>query len=165
MSNDDTFMSRLIEETYTEPLEKDQSENVFDLRNYFEKRLNQVDHLSLKDYLGQHLLTCKSLTLSSITKCYRLIINEFILDFPSNWSIFAEIDKVNLICLDPSEDQDSLLDIFSEVSGSYWSIALFRENEDVQLVFVPELESREHFNWMKNYFEKKIVAVAENKAA
>jgi len=165
MNNDDAFMSKLIEETCTEAVEKDQPESSFDLRNYFEKRLNQVDHLSIKDYLEQHFLKCNSLTFLSTTMCYRLIINNYILDFPSNWSIFAEIGRNDLILLDNSEDSDYLLDVFSEISGHNSNIALFKDNEEIHLVLVPGLNSIEHFTWIKSYFEKKKSSIRERKAA
>jgi len=30
-----------------------------------------------------------------------------------------------------------------------------KENHEVQLVFLPEENSRDHVNWMRNYFDKK----------
>ena len=42
MSNDDTLISKLISETYLETSDKDQPNAVVDLRNYFERKLNEV---------------------------------------------------------------------------------------------------------------------------
>lgn len=156
MSNsDDILISKLIEETCTEVIEKDQPNSFVDLRNYFEKRLNEVDFISISDYLDQHHLSHQSIFFQHKSKCYRLVFNQTTLDFPSNWSIFKEISKTEIVYVDHSLDQDSLLDIFAELSGSYQNIVLVKENQEVQLVFLPEENSRDHINWMRNYFEKK----------
>ncbi len=154
-SNDDTLISKLIEETCTESVEKDQPNSFIDLRKYFEKRLNEVDFLSIQDYLQQHHLSHQPIPLRPNSNCYRLTFKQSVLDFPSNWSIFKDIKNSDLIYVDQSLDQDFLLDIFAELCGSFQNIVLVRENQEVQLVFLPEEESRDHVKWMRNYFEKK----------
>lgn len=155
-NNDDILISKLIEETCTETsIEKDQPNSFIDLRKYFEKRLNEVDFLSIADYLNQHHLTHQAIALQDKSKCFRLIFKQTTLDFPSNWSIFKEIKKTDLVYVDQSLDQDFLLDIFAELCGSFQNIVLVKENEEVQLVFLPEENSRDHVNWMRNYFDKK----------
>lgn len=154
-NNDDILISKLIEETCTETIEKDQPNSFIDLRKYFEKRLNEVDFLSIADYLDQHHLAHQSVNYQERSKCYRLVFKQTILDFPSNWSIFKEIAKTDLVYVDQSLDQDYLLDIFSELCGSHQNIVLVRENQDVQLVFLPEENSKDHVTWMRNYFDKK----------
>ena len=155
MSNEDTLISKLIEETYTESVEKDQPNTCVDLRKYFEKRLNQIDFISIHDYLDQHHLSHQVLSFETLSKCYRLSFKQSVLDFPSNWSVFKDINTSDLIYVDQSLDQDFLLDIFSELCGSFQNIVLVRENQDIQLVFLPEEESRDHIRWMRDYFEKK----------
>lgn len=155
MSNEDTLISKLIEETCVEPLEKDRPDTCIDLRKYFEKRLNQVDFISIGDYLDQNHLSHQALILENNSGCYRLSFKQSILDFPSNWSIFKDIKSSDLLYVDQSVDQDFLLDIFAELCGSFQNIVLVKEEQEVQLVFLPEEESLDHVKWMRDYFVKK----------
>lgn len=165
MNNDDTLIAKLISETYdSEADDKDLPNSFVDLRNYFEKRLNQVDFLSLSDYIGQNQLSAVEFIFQSNSMCYRLIMKDSILDFPSNWSIFKEIKSQDLIYVDQSLDQDFLLDIFAELNGEYGNIALLKEGSVLKMVFLPEHDSKEHIQWMRSYFEKKN-QVSEKEAA
>lgn len=155
MSEDDTLISKLISETYTEAIEKDQPNSFVDLRNYFEKRLNEVDYLCINEYLLQNGLDCVELKLMGQTQCYRLVLKKSTLDFPSNWSIFKEMRTNDLIYVDQSLDQDFLLDIFSELNGNHANLALVKDEEHLKMVFLPEESSKEHIQWMRTFFEKK----------
>ena len=164
-NNEDALISKLIEETCAETEEKDQPNSFVDLRKYFEKRLNEVDFLSIADYLDQHHLSHQLVSFQSDSKCYRLSFKQSVLDFPSNWSVFKNIKTTDLIYVDQTLDEDFLLDIFSELCGSFQNIVLVKENQEVQLVFLPEESSSDHVKWMRNYFEKKGEEVAEKAAA
>jgi len=155
MSNDDTLISKLISETYTETSDKDQPNAVVDLRNYFERKLNEVDFLSVSDYLFQHNLKMSDLSYQNKSQCYRLVHNESVLDFPSNWSIFKDIKNEDLVYVDQSLDQDFLLDIFSELTGNFSNLALVKDNKEVKIIFLPEETSKEHIQWFRGYIEKK----------
>jgi hypothetical protein len=155
MNNDDTLISKLISETYLEGSEKESPSATGDLRNYFERKLNEVDFISISDYLSQHNLSVSNLIFQSATQCYRLVLNESTIDFPSNWSIFNEIKTENLVYLDQSLDQDFLLDIFSELNGDFYNLALVKDEIDVKLIYLPEIASREHLQWFRGFFEKK----------
>ena len=155
MSNEDTLISMLIEETCNEKVDKDQPENVVDLQKYFEKRLNQVDYISIEDYFAQNDLIHQELHYESKNGCFRLILKQTILDFPSNWSIFNQIKNSDFVYVDSNGDVDFLLDIFTELNGSSQSIALVKEKNIVKLVFFSTEESMDHVNWMSEYFKKK----------
>ena len=155
MSNDDTLISQLISETYIETSDKDQPNAVVDLRNYFEKKLNEIDFNSINDYIAQHELAVSPLALQEKTQCYRLSFNGASLDFPSNWSIFKDIKSEDVIYLDQSLDQDFLLDIFSELTGNFFNLALVKEGQEVKLVYLSEEKSKDHVQWFRDYFEKK----------
>ncbi len=155
MNNDDTLISKLISETYVEGAEKDQPNAVVDLRNYFERKLNEVDFNSMSDYLIQHDLKTSKLSFQAKSQCYRLVHNESILDFPSNWSIFKDIKSEEVIYVDQSLDQDFLLDIFSELTGEQANLALVKEDSEVKLIYLPEEASRDHVKWFRGFFEKK----------
>ena len=155
MNNDDILISQLISETYDEASEKEQPIDVLDLRNYFERKLNEVEFISINDYLAQNNLEMSDLMLQDQTQCYRLIYNDSVLDFPVNWSIFKEIGVEDLVFVDQSLDQDFLLDIFSEITGGYKNLALVKENGQVKMVYLPEEASKEHIQWFRGFFEKK----------
>jgi hypothetical protein len=154
-NNDDILISQLISETYIDGDSKDQPNDCIDLRNYFEKRLNQVDYLSINDYIAQHELVSNDLELVKKTKCYRLVINGSVLDFPSNWSVFKDLRNKELVFIDQSLDQDFLLDIFSEITGSFSNLAMVNESENVRVIFLPEEASKDHVQWIRGYLEKK----------
>jgi hypothetical protein len=166
MSNDDTLISQLISETYTETSDKEQPSPVIDLRNYFERKLNEVEFLSIGDYLAQNNLSMSDLMLQEQTQCYRLTYNKSVFDFPVNWSIFKEIGTEDIVFVDQSLDQDYLLDIFSEITGGYTNLALVKENSLVKIVYLPEDASKEHIQWFRGFFEKKnTAAIVEEKDA
>lgn len=164
-NDDDKLISRLIEETCTETVEKDQPNSFIDLRKYFEKRSNEVGYISIVDYLDQQQLVHQIASFQSSSGCYRLNLNQAVLDFPSNWSIFKEIKSTCLVYVDQSLDQDFLLDVFSELRGCFQNIALIKENQDVHLVFLSEENALDHVKWMRGYFEKKNAGEAEKVAA
>lgn len=155
MNNDDTLISQLLTETYTEAPAKDQPNAVVDLRNYFEKKLNEVDFISMNDYLNQHQLAMSQLIFQEKSRCYRLVYNDAVLDFPSNWSIFKDIQSDDLAYVDQSLDQDFLLDIFSELTGKFSNLALLKENLDAKLVYLPEETSKDHLKWFRGFLEKQ----------
>ncbi len=157
-NNEDTLISKLIEETCTESGERDQDTSFVDLRKYFEKRLNEVDFVSISDYMDQHHLSHQVLSYQRNSSCYRLLFKQSVLDFPSNWSVFGHIQNEDLIYIDPTSDDDFLLDIFSELCGSFQNIVLVRDNKEVQLVFLPEESAVTHVKWMKGYFNKKMTS-------
>jgi hypothetical protein len=165
MDNDDTLISKLISETYIEAPDKDQPNAVSDLRNYFEKKLNEVEFISMDDYLAQHCLKMSKLKLQAQTQCYRLIYKKSVLDFPSNWSIFKEIKNEDVVYVDQSLDQDFLLDIFSELTGNFSNIALIKEENVLKLIYLPEESSKEHVKWFRGFFEKKNQDGSEAKEA
>lgn len=165
MNEDDTLLSKLIAETYTDSVDKDQPNSFVDLRNYFEKRLNEVDYKSLSDYLGQNSIDWVLMEYRLESKCYRLIMKGSLIDFPSNWSVFKEIKSQDIIYVDQSLDQDFLLDVFAELNGKHGNIALVKDEQVVKMVFLPEEVSKEHVQWMRNYFEKKNQEVVEKSAA
>ncbi len=155
MSNEDTLISKLIDETYVEESEKETATALVDLNKYFEKRLNEVDYLSLIDYIEQNGLEQFGLILHPTTRCYRLEMGTNTLDFPSNWSIFNAIESNHLVFLNSTNDHDFLLDIFSELRGVVQNVAIVKDEKMLKWVFLPLDSSIEHVKWIRNYFEKK----------
>lgn len=155
MNDDDKLISKLLTETCIEAPDKDQPNAVLDLRNYFERKLNEVDFISINDYLIQHSLDMSKLTFQNMSQCYRLVFKGSVLDFPSNWSIFKDIKSDDMVYVDQSLDQDFLLDIFSELKGNFTNIALVKDSNEVTLIYLPEEASKDHIQWFRGYFEKK----------
>jgi len=155
MVDKDLFMSQITEETCAEAGEDTTLAKCVDFQKYFEKRLNQVEFNSLSDYLNQQSLNHHALEFQATSKCYRLNINDSILDFPSNWSIFEEISTKEIIPVDHVTDQNFLIDIFSELIGTVENIVLLRDNQNIKLVFLQSSNFKDHLNWMLGYFEKK----------
>ena len=155
MKNEDTLISQLTSETYDDGPEKEQPITVSDLRNYFERKINEVEFISITDYLVQNNLEMSELFLEDKSQCYRLIYNELVLDFPINWSIFNDISTSDLVYVDESLDQDFLLDIFSEITGEYKNLALVNLDGAIKLIYFPEETSNEHLEWFRGFFEKK----------
>lgn len=165
MNDDDKLISKLLTETCVETPGKDQPNAVVDLRNYFERKLNEVDFLSMSDYLIQHNLGMSKLIYQKKSQCYRLVFSGSVLDFPSNWSIFKDIKTDDMVYVDQSLDQDFLLDIFSELTGTYTNIALVKQdNGEVALIYLPEEASKDHIQWFRGYFEKKNAEVLKDAA-
>ena len=154
MKNDDFLISQLISETYDDAPQKEQPNDVIDLRNYFEKKLNEIEFLSIKEYLTQNGLVAQSVKYIEQIKCFRIILNNHIIDFPSNWSIFNDLTKGNLIFLESKNDQDYLLEIFSELRGIQSNLAILNHDSQISMVFLPEELSKVHLKWFRGFFEK-----------
>ena len=155
MNNEDTLISKLISETCDEGLEQEELNAVSDLRNYFERKVNEVEFISINDYLSQNNLEMSELLHQDETQCYRLVYNKSILDFPTNWSIFEDIKSKDLVYINDQLDNDFLLDIFSELTGEYKNLALIKESGQLRMVFLSEETSFEHIEWFRSFFEKK----------
>ncbi len=155
MNNDDLLMSKLIAETYTESSDKDQPNAVGELRSYFEKKLNEVEFISLKDYVQQNNLRINDVHFQAKTKCFRIKLDQTILDFPSNWSIFKQISSEDIVYVDSTLDQDFLLDIFAEINNEHFNLLFVKEIEKIKIVYLPEHTSKDHLQWFRGFVEKK----------
>jgi len=157
MNMEDDLISKLIEETCKEEQEETPQEDgkVFELSNYFEKRINQVEFLSLEKYIVQQDLNSFELSYNQNNGCYRLTTNKMTLDFPSNWSLFHTLKINKLQWVNAHENTDFLCDIFSEVLGSCEAFALTNDNGKFNVTLFADGSANEHYEWMLNYFSKK----------
>lgn len=161
MSDHESLLKKITEETYQEDVS---SSSPISLVNYFEKRLNEVDYLSLKNYLVDENVLFLPLNFIESTKCYRINLNETIIDFPSNWSIFSKFAKDQLVYVNASADEDFLCEIFLSHVGEVKVIVLAGENHESHLIFLNSEKSEKHFEWINNYFAKKL-ELEEKKAS
>jgi len=155
MKNDDLLISKLINETCKEESTTEVS-NVLNLSQYFEKRLNQVEHKSLKEYLIQHDVLHYKLEYMPFSKCYRLETeNSLLLDFPSNWGPFTNITYSGCVQIDSQKnDNEFLCEILSEVVGEVNMLVITSENNSILLIPLSS-SGLEHAQWLTEYFEKK----------
>jgi hypothetical protein len=160
MKNDETLISKLIEETCqeenseglnTEPITKPME----DLSSYFERRVNQVEYLSLAKYIFDQSLTAIELKFNQSTKCFKMKIGNIELDFPSNWSVFSTISTTEVIYVNRENDTDFLCDILTEISAHCESFMLVNDKNEVNLITFNDYSGQLHLEWMKAYFEKR----------
>ena len=157
MNMEDDLISKLINETCKEEQSEEKLEEakVFELSNYFEKRVNQVEFLSLEKYLTQQDLNSFTLSYNELNSCYRLETNNVTLDFPSNWSIFHTLKVNKLQWISAKENTDFLCDIFAEVLGSCEAFALTNDSGKFNITLFSDSSANDHYEWMLNYFSKK----------
>lgn len=157
MKNEDLLMSQLLEETCKDSEKANEltESNGGDLVKYFEKRLNQVDFLSLDVYIKEEGLKSFSLNYIEKSKCFRLVCGMYELDFPSNWSVFKSLHTSNLNFVTQANDQDFLCEIFSEINSNCESFIVLNENGKCCLLMFSDYSGKLHFEWMKEYFESR----------
>lgn len=163
MKNDE-LISKLIEETCNEE-EAPAAKAVESLSDYFDRKVNQVEFLSLSKYITQQGLESSKLSYNAETKCYRLEIKEMKLDFPSNWSVFEGLNQNNFAYINRENDHDFLCDIFSEIHKECESFILIQDHDDCNLITFSDYSGKLHSDWIKNYFEKKKEKEEYQKAA
>jgi hypothetical protein len=164
MKNDEILISKLIEETCTD----ENSENLNsgpttkpseDLSSYFERRVNQVEYLSLAKYIFDQSLNAIELKFNNPTKCFKMKIGNIELDFPSNWSVFSNISTTEVIYVNRENDTEFLCDILTEISDHCESFMLVNDKNEVNLITFNDYSGQLHFEWMKAYFEKRNLKV------
>lgn len=153
MSDQDLLLKQITEETYQDDVS---TSSPISLVNYFEKRLNEVDFLSLKTYLSNEEVLFLPMSYKEATKCYRIAIGQSEIDFPSNWSIFSRLSSEQLVYLKASMDEDFLCEILSSIVGEVKIIVLATDENEPHLVFLSSEKSDKHLEWIENYFVRKI---------
>lgn len=159
MKNEDLLLSKLLEETCLESSRPNSMTDANDgeLVKYFEKRLNQVEYLSLEMYIKEESLNSFSLVYNINTKCFRLICGNHKIDFPSNWSIFNKIQNESFVYVTSSNDEDFLCEIFSEINKNCESFVIVNESGRSNLILFDNFKGKEHVDWMREYFDKKLI--------
>lgn len=152
MNDHDLLLKKITEETYQDDVS---SSSPVSLVNYFEKRLNEVDFLSLKTYLTNEEILFLPMVYSEVTKCYRVILGQSEIDFPSNWSIFNKFGSEYLLHVKAETDEDFLCEIFLSLVGEVKIIVLATDENGPHLIFLSSENSEKHFEWIENYFASK----------
>lgn len=154
---DDNFIDVLLNETCA--MEEEQMvapvevTNVVNLRDYFERKVNEVEYLNLHHYLSANEIQFVTLSLLPETNCYRMTLAGQIFDFPKNWSVFESIEKVSYF--QNEDDQDYLNDVFSEMVGYNYQLAFMNENNKSEMIFVPAGDIQKCHEWFVGYLKKK----------
>lgn len=160
MSDHDLLLKQITEETYLDDVSVS---SPISLVNYFEKRLNEVDFLSLKTYLANEEVLFLPMNYCEATKCYRVLLGQTVIDFPSNWSIFNKFSSEHLVHVKANADEDFLCEIFLSLLGEVKIIVLATDENEPNLIFLSNEKSDKHLEWIENYFAKKLEQ--ENKKA
>jgi hypothetical protein len=161
MNDQDLLMKQIIDETYHDDTT---SSSPINLVHYFEKRLNEVDFLSLKNYLSNEDIQFLPLEYNQITGCYRLVLDSNIIDFPSNWSIFSELQNRQFNYVRTTNDEDFLCEIFESHVGNLKIMVVTNDNNETHLIFLKSADAEKNLDWIKNYFLSKAEST-EKKAA
>lgn len=161
---EEDFITKLIEETCKEDAEETLPTKVSELSDYFEKKVNQVEFLSLEKYLVQQDLQDFSLNFDGKTRCYRLIDGGTVLDFPSNWSIFENVGLKAVQLISNETDNDHLCDIFNEVFNGCEGFVLLNESGKCRIVLFKDSRFIEHYEWILSYFSKKELEIQKQAA-
>lgn len=161
MSNytDDNFIEVLLNETCdleenAEMFKKEEFSNVHSLRNYFERKVNEVEYLNLHQFLSANKIQFVSLKYESEIKMYRMSLKGTDYDFPVNWSFFQHIQ--NEMYWEHREDQELLNEVFSELIGYQYQLAFVNENNKCDMIFVPTAELKKCNDWLREYVIKKM---------
>jgi hypothetical protein len=160
MNDQELLMKLITEETYQDDAVQSSQGN---LVSYFEKRLNEVDYHSLKNYLVDENILTFPLSYIPATGCYRLKIQQNEIDFPSNWSIFSKFSSDQLASIKSSDDEDFLCDIFLSVVGEVKIIVLACEEKESNIIFLNSDVSEKQLVWIENYFRKQSEQADEEK--
>lgn len=161
---EEDFISRLIEETCKDEKEEELPAKVSELSDYFEKKVNQVEFLSLEKYLAQQDLQDFLLSFNDQNSCYRLTDGGTILDFPSNWSVFENVKLKTVQLISTESDSDYLCDIFNEIFNGCEGFVLLNESGKCRIVLFKDNKFLEHYEWLLNYFSKKELEIQKQAA-
>lgn len=161
MDDQELLMRRITEETYEVD---DFSETPVNLVNYFEKRLNEVDYLSLEKYLKNEDILSTILFYQENSKCYRVTLGGTEIDFPSNWSIFSKLNFDQFAFVRSTNDHDYLCEIFLSLAGEVQILVIGKDDNNFRLIFLCSKNSEKHLEWIENYLLKQIPK-EEKKAA
>lgn len=162
---DDNFIEVLLNETCdlednTEPKKMEEPSNVVNLRDYFERKVNEVEYLNLHQFLQANNVQFVELHYHSEIKMYRMSYNGQDYDFPENWSFFQFIKKE--MYWEHHTDPDFLNEVFSEMIGYSYQLAFVNEDNQCDMIFVPTAELKKCNDWLREYvikkMEKKIAA-------
>lgn len=162
---DDNFIEVLLNETCdleeeTETKKTEEFSNVVNLRDYFERKVNEVEYLNLHQFLSENKIQFVELNYQSETKMYRMSLNGEVYDFPENWSLFQYVEKE--MYWEHHTDPEFLNELFSEMVGYHYQLAFVNENNQCDMIFVPTAELKKCNDWLREYvikkMEKKIAA-------
>jgi len=105
------FFDQLLEETFDYQNKESQSK-----REVEGEFLSQVEQLIKRNESLQINLNYRP-----SSGCYRVIVNNEVVDFPKNWSVFSELYKANdkeedfFCCLNEKDDKDHVLKILEKL--------------------------------------------------
>lgn len=116
----DSFISKLLEETYQSLPASEVARSSMDLHEYFISKVAPVtDEIDEGDkFIKESGLSYYSFVYNPHSQCFRLKINDYLFDFPINWSVFSKILEQKWIEIDQSNDDDMLLQAIASIVPS-----------------------------------------------
>jgi hypothetical protein len=161
MNDQELMMKQLIEETYQEDVGPT---SPVSLVNYFERRLNEVEYTSLKNYLKNEEVLFLPMTFNAANGCYRVALANTEIDFPSNWSIFSKFHTEHIVHVKANQDEDFLCEVFLSHVGEVKILVLASDNGMSRLIFLNSDKAEKQLEWIENYFKNK-AEIEEKKAS
>lgn len=164
----ESFINKLLEETYRELPAKDSGKPSSQLLDYFnEKSILKTENRNLEDIFCSSSTKYYKLKFIEKTKCFR--IEDLNLDFPSNWSLFKSLCVANqskltmLISIDEF-DSSMLYQILSKFS-EYDSKLYFSVSSDGVYLSYARVEDLNFEKTLNKFFslENKTEEETENR--
>jgi hypothetical protein len=156
--SDDWFIGKLLEETYQCVPSDELSKSPGDLLDYFTNHKSQPKNSSrdlvLRNYFQNHGLVIAPLEYRIKSKCYRMTINNLVLDFPSNWGLFESLESLSAtdyFMISKKEDKTSLAIILSQVVSYPADIVVMTDAGEKFLALIRE-SSEEDKDWLTSFF-------------
>lgn len=157
--SDDNFIGVLLNETCELEDSKENKKyevpsNVVNLRDYFERKVNEVEYLNLHQFLKENRVQFVELKYVAETKMYRMSLNGDIFDFPENWSFFQFIKRE--MYWEHHSDPELLNEVFSDLIGYHYQLAFVNENDMCDMIFVPTADFKKCNEWLREYVIKRM---------
>ena len=134
MRKDRNFFNKLTDETFefVEEADKqsDQKNVSNNLAEYYDIQKSNHDDLNISQYIEQYDGKLIGLDFIQETSCFRLSVENTIIDFPSNWSIFTlmkeSLEDKNILIKEFSEETDPILyEVLSQKVFKYSKYVVF----------------------------------------
>ena len=152
--HDDSLIALLLEETYKTMSENSGEFEYHQLERHFDKQNSQQVtkfEPTLDNFLSRQSLASYQFSYSPHIGCYRLILDDTILDFPGNWSLFAGFRKELKYSRPDDETLASILSTSLMGNNNFIIIGNFGNLS----LYVFEKNDEFSVQWLEKYFSKQ----------
>ena len=156
--SEDKFFNKLMDETF-KGLGDDFKNSSVPLRGIeknnliLKKSIEEIHH-----ELVAECVPCFPLEFLKETLCFRVVMDEKILDFPHNWSIFQDLfesmsqNKDYMCWIDREDDNDFILKVLGEWVGKDLEAVILLSGPNPLLAIVPKTPRFDFSVMKKNFF-------------